>query len=140
MMAIQPKEQMNELVGEDPAERRTERFLVDRRNVDGVPVARDRSRHLALPERNPARADVGMTEPVVVPVPPASRDDGLARPIEDDDHHRRIGERRFGGDAEIQPDPTRLEEPFRLRKRSLEDEPRKRRADVDGNVGDALVR
>jgi hypothetical protein len=131
---------MNELVGEDAAERRTERFLVDRRNVDRVPVARYRSCHLTLPERNPPRADVSVTEPVVVPVPPASRDDGLGRPIEDDDHHRRIGLWKLGGDAEAQPNPTGVEEPFRLRERPLENELRERRADVHGNVGDALVR
>jgi hypothetical protein len=133
-MAVEPQKQMGELVGEHPAERGPERVFVDRRYVDRVPVAGYRSRDLSLPERDPARFDLRVTEPVVVPVAAASRDDGLSRFVEHDDDDRPIAHGLVGGDAPVQPYPAGFEEPVDFGESAFHNRLGKWCADVDRNV------
>jgi hypothetical protein len=130
-VAVQPKEQMAELVGEDPPESDPQGVLFDSRRFLPIPATLDCPSHLLRPERHSPGADVGVAQTVIVKVPAASADDRCLGPRKNHDHRRRGGQGLAGRELPLKSDSSRLEQTIRFRERPLERSGRKLHPDVD---------
>ncbi len=119
-MTAQAKEEMTELVREDPAEGGTQGVFADSRRVFPIPAPRDRTSHLLRPDRHPPRAEMGNAQAVIVNVTAASADDLVLGPRKYDDGRRRRGRGRAGNEPPLKPDSARVEQTIHFRESPLE--------------------